>query len=140
MKTPDLSRRDFLRLARTLVLAACAALGLAGLVLFLDTVTQPAAQTDFDAGPSDGYADGARTVLPSVPAVVLKTPQGFAALSLVCTHLGCTVAPAAGGFACPCHGSRYDPQGRVTRGPATQPLRSLRTKVTSDGHLHVYTD
>ncbi|MCX6035828.1 MAG: Rieske 2Fe-2S domain-containing protein [Chloroflexi bacterium] len=44
------------------------------------------------------------------------------------------------GFACPCHGSRFDPQGNVTRGPAEKLLHSLRTGITSDGKLHVYTN
>ena len=140
MKSRDLSRRDFLKLGRAIVLAACGVLGLGGLIRFLDTRTQPEPRTDFDAGPADRFADGSRTFLPDVPAVVIKNPAGFTALSLVCTHLGCTVESQPGGFACPCHGSRFDPQGRVTRGPADRPLRSLRSEVTSDGRLHIYTN
>ncbi len=46
------------------------------------------------------------------------------AISSVCTHLGCTVAWNAEQkqFLCPCHGSRYDPQGRVVHGPARRNL------------------
>ncbi len=45
------------------------------------------------------------------------------ALSLACTHLGCRVAPLpGGGFACPCHGSRYDASGAPVAGPARRPL------------------
>ncbi|MCS6986800.1 MAG: ubiquinol-cytochrome c reductase iron-sulfur subunit [Sphingomonadaceae bacterium] len=44
----------------------------------------------------------------------------------VCTHLGCVPLGAGqgepkgdyGGFFCPCHGSHYDPLGRIRRGPA----------------------
>jgi Rieske Fe-S protein len=46
-----------------------------------------------------------------------------AALSLACTHLGCRVQPASsGGFACPCHGSRFAADGSRTAGPARAPL------------------
>lgn len=43
-----------------------------------------------------------------------------------CTHLGCGLIEGAGryhGWLCPCHGSEFDPSGRVTRGPAAENLR-----------------
>jgi len=47
----------------------------------------------------------------------------FVAIGL-CTHQGCSPALlGAGGFLCPCHGSKYDLAGRVFRvGPATANL------------------
>ena len=41
-------------------------------------------------------------------------------INAVCTHLGCVVPwnKAANKFMCPCHGSQYDPTGKVIRGPA----------------------
>ena len=41
-------------------------------------------------------------------------------VNAVCTHLGCVVPwnKSANKFACPCHGSQYDKNGKVVRGPA----------------------
>ncbi len=136
----SISRRDFLKLASTAILTASGLLGLGGLIRFLDTQTDPAPPTDFDLGLATDYAIGARILRPEIPAVVIRSTSGFSALSLVCTHLGCTVESKQDGFACPCHGSRFDLQGKVTRGPAGKPLNSLRTGITSDGKLHAYTN
>lgn len=49
------------------------------------------------------------------------------AISSICTHLGCTVRwhPEKNRFICPCHGSQYDAEGRVVRGPASRSLPLL---------------
>src|SRR5438067_5281907 len=49
-------------------------------------------------------------------------PDALAALSAVCTHLGCTVLPSAGALQCPCHDSRFGLTGNVLQGPATDGL------------------
>ena len=138
-KNPEVTRRDFLKIASSVVLTVAGLIGLAGLFRFMDTQTDPSPQTDFNLGLPDKYPLGSRTVLHDVPALLVHSQAGFSALSLVCTHLGCTVESHADGFACPCHGSRFDLQGNVSRGPAGKPLNSLRTAKTSDGNLHLYT-
>jgi nitrite reductase/ring-hydroxylating ferredoxin subunit len=59
----------------------------------------------------------------------------FAALSPICTHLGCTVEIEPSRLVCPCHGSNYDREGRVLRGPAERPLTRYAAELTSDDVL-----
>ena len=138
MSERRLSRRDFLKLTRTALLTASGVLGLGGLLRFLSYQTEPPAPTEFDLGLAANYAPSSRTILPDVPAVLIRSDQGYTALSLVCPHLGCTVESKPDGFACPCHGSRFDLQGKVTRGPAGKPLVVLRVATTPDGKLHLF--
>jgi glycine/D-amino acid oxidase-like deaminating enzyme/nitrite reductase/ring-hydroxylating ferredoxin subunit len=49
-------------------------------------------------------------------------------VSSVCSHLGCQVKwnSAERSWDCPCHGSRFDPDGNVLQGPAVKPLEPIR--------------
>jgi cytochrome b6-f complex iron-sulfur subunit len=86
----------------------------------------------------------ARDEIPSRGALVyrqsrvalIRQDDGIIALSLVCTHLGCTVAVTAEELVCPCHGSIFDRQGRVVKGPADRPLERLSVQ-EKDGRILV---
>ena len=74
---------------------------------------------------SEVPAEGA-LVLPQHRVAVVREGGDFLALDLTCTHLACTVTATAQGFACPCHGSRFDSGGGVRKGPAPRSLKRLR--------------
>jgi cytochrome b6-f complex iron-sulfur subunit len=132
---PDVSRRDFLKIVRNGFLYLSSLLAFGGLLRFLDFEANPEPKTEFDLGPAENYPPRSRTLLPDIPAVLLHTDSGFSALSLVCTHLGCTVEQKTDGFACPCHGSRFGADGQVTHGPAVKPLITLRIEISEDNRL-----
>lgn len=71
------------------------------------------------------------------PILVRETDGAYLALSLKCTHLGCTVKvdETAGELACPCHGSRFSLGGEVQAGPAKEPLARYTTNVEGDAVL-----
>lgn len=55
-----------------------------------------------------------------------RAPDGeLFAVSPVCTHMGCKVRwnSVETSWDCPCHGSRFRPDGTVVEGPALAPLR-----------------
>lgn len=58
--------------------------------------------------------------------VVTQPSQGvFKGFKARCTHAGCALTEISEGtLTCRCHGSRFDLNGAVVRGPATEPLVS----------------
>jgi Rieske Fe-S protein len=69
--------------------------------------------------------------------VISLGARRFAALSPVCTHLGCTVEIQATRLVCPCHGSTYDREGRVLQGPAEKALARYAAELGPDDVLVV---
>ena len=75
----------------------------------------------------------------AAPIYLLALPDGsHAALSPICTHLGCTVDVAGQRLVCPCHGSTYARDGTVLRGPAERPLRRFPVTETTTGELVIH--
>ncbi len=61
------------------------------------------------------------------------------ALSSICTHRACKVQVQDDlTFLCKCHGSRFDLDGKVTKGPAKRDLPRLAVAETTSGHLLVH--
>lgn len=72
--------------------------------------------------------DGAVIRLNGRDVAAYRADDGaVSAVSARCTHLGCLVGfnAAERSWDCPCHGSRFDTDGRVIEGPATRRLRRV---------------
>ena len=97
--------------------------------------------TAFSVGPPDSIAVGSVLENTEHRAFVVRLPDGFRALSSVCTHLGCITRyqPDRDQIACPCHGSRFAMDGEVVAGPAPRPLRWLKMALSDKGEILVDT-
>lgn len=98
------------------------------------------------ASSAGGAAPAVLVALADVPvggAVSAESPEGdpiiiaqptagqVVGFSAVCTHAGCTVAPAGAELDCPCHGSVFDAAtGQNTAGPAPSPLAAYAVAVS----------
>lgn len=71
--------------------------------------------------------------------LIVKEDQTLDSMGILnnCTHLGCTFPwnPNDQQFQCPCHGSRYAPDGMVIRGPAPLPLKIFHVAVVDNSIL-----
>jgi cytochrome b6-f complex iron-sulfur subunit len=62
---------------------------------------------------------------------MIRETDRVAALSIICTHLGCIPnwLPNDRKFKCPCHGSGYKPSGINFEGPTPRPLERFRITI-----------
>jgi cytochrome b6-f complex iron-sulfur subunit len=68
------------------------------------------------------------------PVLVVNTPDGYKALSAICTHLGCILFwdEQRQLIACPCHEATFNSNGAVISGPPPAPLPTYRVRVDGD--------
>jgi len=132
------SRRRFVMTAGTAGLTAGGLGLLAALARFAVPDVLYEVPRRFSVGRPEEFPPESVTLLPDHRVFVLRTAAGFAAISAVCTHLGCNVRHEEGrGYACPCHGSTFDEDGRVTRGPAAWALPRFAISLSRRGELVV---
>ncbi len=62
-------------------------------------------------------------------AVRQTSPEQYEALLMKCTHQQNQLISTGNGFQCTLHGSRFNPEGQVLKGPAETPLKKFTTLV-----------
>lgn len=65
-------------------------------------------------------------------AVQKKENNTFTALLMRCTHQENQVVPTGNGFMCSLHGSTFDKEGKVKKGPAEMPLSQYKVTVVGE--------
>jgi cytochrome b6-f complex iron-sulfur subunit len=134
-----LTRRDFLNEVTAV------ALGIAGLGSAIVTYQYLSPNVLFEppmafrAGKPELYPLNSVTYIEDQQVYIVRTEAGFYAVSGICTHLGCITQwkPETGLIACPCHGSKFKPDGTKVAGPAPRPLPHFGIALTADGELRV---
>ncbi|HEX4418669.1 MAG TPA: Rieske 2Fe-2S domain-containing protein [Kofleriaceae bacterium] len=157
----DEDRRKFLKVATCaigggvgLVMAAPA---LALLADPASKITVTAPTSPLDLGPVEQFRAGAEPRKVDVVAPLIRdawtaarnvvlgaawirrtAPDKLVALSAVCPHLGCAVGwdGGAGNFLCPCHDSRFSPEGDKLTGPSERGMDELPLAVV-EGRLQL---
>lgn len=151
LESPSLSRRQLLNFlaGTTVAITASPALyvagkffippiekvGAGGAMIAKDILGNPIPATQILAEPP-----GSRALVAGLGGeptyLIVKEDQTLDRIGILdnCTHLGCTFPwnPNDQQFQCPCHGSRYAPDGAVVRGPAPLPLKIFHVAVTDN--------
>jgi len=133
----DMTRRAFLGAvgfgALTATLGAVAIGGIR--YMFPNVLYEPSNRLKI--GAADRFGAGTVTFIAEKKVFIRRVPEGFQAISAVCQHLGCTVNWTGTNFHCPCHGSVYDPDGKVVAGPAPRALDHFSIETARDGQMVV---
>ena len=167
----EISRRSFLAIAGWVGFLLASLIALYQSVKFVQPNATyedpPAFKPSGDLANPSNYAVGSTTVLIDKRVVINRDPDGFYAISLICTHLGCTpryftdvtsdlidagtpiskdpdtgqqatkASPILPGFKCPCHGSRYFRDADNFFGPAPRPMDRVHIELAKDGKLFI---
>lgn len=132
------NRREFLLWLRRGLIG----LGLAGGALTIERLLRPPRVYQLgqrlNLGPTINLTAGARLYFAAQDLHVFHTPRGICAISGRCTHLGCSLKLEPEGFACPCHGARFNLLGMPQSGPAVKPLAWYLIVKDTQGQLWVH--
>jgi nitrite reductase/ring-hydroxylating ferredoxin subunit len=133
---PDpVPRRDFLGLASLVAAASALLFGAIGILQLPKAAVLSSPSRKFRVSLPESLPAGEAFVPPGRSVALFRDAEGIYAISTVCTHLGCIVKPTGQGFDCPCHGSRFAPDGAVVKGPAPAPLHWLKVSTAGGAYM-----
>ncbi len=131
-----MERRDFLK-------ASCSACLLGGFGLALSNLTSCSSSDVYETRVTGRTVTIPRSAIKGLLivqpenldydiALVQREGTPYVALLMQCTHASNPVHFDGTGYTCPLHGSRFSQNGQVVRGPASRPLRELKTRVEGE--------
>jgi cytochrome b6-f complex iron-sulfur subunit len=122
-----ITRRAFDRLA-FIATPAMYVVGIAlGVFKYLSPLPPPRRKARLPVGPAADFEGGKveRVEFNGRAIYVLRGADSIVAVDAACTHLNCNVNwhEKDASFVCPCHGARFDREGKATRKPGVGALR-----------------
>lgn len=138
----QVTRRDFFSEVATGALGVAAVGATIVTIKYLSPNVLFEPPTRFRVGAPDDFPINSVTYFQDQKVFIVRTKDGgFFAETAVCTHLGCITQwnPEAGQIQCPCHGSKFNRDGKVENGPAPKPLPHFALRLMPDGTLLVDT-
>jgi cytochrome b6-f complex iron-sulfur subunit len=136
----QLTRRKLLTFLTSFGLVGSAVISAFSNFIFIKPRATYGQPNRFSIGKPDDFPSGSRQALEARRVCIVREGDRMGAISTTCTHLGCIIAKSETGFACPCHGSRFDQDGNVTGGPAPRPLPWFQVSLAPNGELEVDKD
>ncbi len=135
-------RRSFLLRLSWTGIGLCLTTFLAAVLRFFWPRVSSRPARSFQVGFPDDYQTGQVVYNRSRKLFIVRDEKGFLSLSARCTHLGCMVVWNRDHqmFLCPCHGGKYDAEGRNVEGPPPLPLDLLSIRLDDNGILVVDQD
>ena len=128
----EINRRQF-------VIATAATAAVAAVCACTPEIAVAASSSPVDVGTVDDFkSDGVVDKFARSNRILLiRKGDRLYATSATCTHRECVIKPVAGDLRCPCHGSRFDLDGGVTRGPAKATLPRYAIALNGGGKIVV---
>lgn len=130
-------RRDFLKLFLTGGLMGFGAITIYPVISFLNPPRQTEVEvTNVIVGKIDDIKPGESKIIRfgNKPVIIIRTDNGYRALSATCTHLDCTVQYKKEEkiIWCACHNGKYDLYGKNVSGPPPRPLDRYTVTIKND--------
>jgi Rieske Fe-S protein len=126
------------------VLGGTAGFGVAGLCGLTACTGGGSASGQISAGNVSDIAVGTVSAVAGESVAIARDEGGLYAMTLICTHDNCDMeydgTVSSDGIVCTCHGSEFDVNGNVTKGPANTPLEHYAVAVDSAGAVTINAD
>jgi cytochrome b6-f complex iron-sulfur subunit len=137
MEKENESRRDFITRFAPMTFWGSVVVWTGSLARFTLPTLLPQETKKLKIGLPADFPSGTVKTFEEERVVLFSDDKGLFAISTTCTHLGCVVKWTGTGFDCPCHGSVFNVDGDIKKGPAPKGLNWHKIDQLPSGQLAI---